>query len=136
MSGLDEVRLEVSRAHRLPDAATNFLTGETVERIEEQAAELAKLGASTRADLEPATHDLIGTARAAKHERRQTLLAALAGHREQPRDRRGQYASFDGGARAPVPTRGDPQAEHTELAARLIGESRQSRGPADVGRHF
>jgi hypothetical protein len=114
-----------------------LLTGSTVDEIESSAAALAEfvdVHAARRQEQEPP--DLVATARAAKEERKRTLLAALAGRREQPRDPRGRYASFDGGARPSVPAARNAEAEHAELAARLIGESRQSRGSADVGRHF
>jgi hypothetical protein len=115
-----------------------FLTGTTVTELEEQAAELAEvIGAhQAREQQEPA--DLLTAAKAAKAQRKQALLTALTGRREQPRDELGRFArgGFDGGARAPLPARGDPEAEHAQLAADLIARSRQSRGPADVGRHF
>jgi hypothetical protein len=115
------------------------MTGSTLSEIEAQAAELAEMAGTHEAHEQQEPTDLLTSARAAKARRRAELVTALTRRSSQPRDELGRFAgrsSFDGGARAPLAVRGDPEAEHAQLAADLIARSRQSRGPADVGRHF
>ena len=72
---------------------------------------------------------------APKHERQQALLASLHQAPPQARDERGRFAerptgsaSFDGGARAPVP--GPPESHDAWLARAL------RTGAIDVGRRL
>ena len=46
MTRSDELRLGIARSHGLPDDATRFLSGETIDQIEASAAALVKLTGS------------------------------------------------------------------------------------------
>lgn len=139
MSELDSIRGAVATAHGLDSRAMPFLSGTTLAEIEAQAAELAEVIGAHEAREQQEPTDLLTSARAAKAQRKRELAAMLTRRTSQPRDELGRFAgrgSFDGGARQPLRAPGDPQAEHAQLAADLIAQSRQSRGPADAGRHF
>jgi hypothetical protein len=43
----------------------------------------------------------------------------LRGRQPQPRDERGRFTGFDGGARQPVPQSRPPEQEHGELLVKL-----------------
>ena len=124
MTELDAVRAQVVAEHGLPPGAVRFLHGGSVAEVEEQAARLAGLldSAASQEQESDAPVDLLATARAAKEERRRTLRAALSGREEQPRDASGRYApraSFDGGARSPLPLPRDPVHDHDQTVGEL-----------------
>jgi hypothetical protein len=124
-SDWDRVCAEVAADHGLPAGAESFLTGSTLDEIEAEADALVKvLGASER-QPEP-TLDPISEALRQKQRKRQQLLAAITGRREQPRDRQGRYVSFDGGARQPVP---GPPPTHDEYLTDAIRSHRHDVGP-------
>jgi hypothetical protein len=104
-----------------PDAAA-FLTGSTVEELEASADGLGRLIAEHRERSEPepdpATPDLLTEARTAQRERTARLAAMFTGRPKPPgqsRNELGRFASFDGGARAPVPAPRDPHQEHDQV---------------------
>jgi hypothetical protein len=123
---LDGLRAEVAAAHGLDADAAGFLTGSTVEEVEESAVALVKL-LGERGQAEDVGADLFTRAAAQKARRKETLLAALSGPAPQPRDAGGRYASFDGGARTPAPS---PES-HGDWLGRVV----RSR-VADVGRRL
>jgi hypothetical protein len=127
-SELDQLRSEVAAGCGLPAGAVAFIDAETVEGIEAQADGLVKLLGSS--GQEPAAQeDLLTTLRAGQAQRKRELAAMFAGRRPQPRDEAGRFASFDGGARPPLPTPSDPEQEHGQAvtalarAARMFGAS-------------
>jgi hypothetical protein len=125
---LDALRAEVAAGHGLPAGAESFLTGSTLEEIEAEADALVKvLGASERQpEPEPAL-DPITAALRQKQQKRQQLVAAVIGRRQQPRDRQGRFTvSFDGGARQPVPP---PPPTHGEYLTEAIRSHRHDIGP-------
>jgi hypothetical protein len=137
--GLEAIRAEVASAHGLDARALPFITGSSLEEIESSATALAKLVDTSRVRREEEPTDLLTAARAERVERKRELAALLTRPSPQPRDHTGRFAArggFDGGARAPALARANPEAEHSATVARLISESRQSRGAADAGRHF
>jgi hypothetical protein len=101
---LAQLRSEIAAERGLSAESVSFLTGVTLEEVEAQADRLVKVVGTTDAqpEREPAA-DLFSTARAAKAERQQALLAVVAGRSEQPRDPAGRYAGrgFDGGHVSP-----------------------------------
>lgn len=126
MTGPDELRLDIARAHGLPDDATLFLTGTTIDTLEHQAATLAKIiRAGNDEQPAPATNPFT-QGPAGKAARQRNLLAALHAPPPQERDERGRYTSsgFDGGARQTVPAPRDPEADHNALLAQLAGIAR------------
>jgi hypothetical protein len=60
----------------------------------------------------------------AKAERKRALEALFTGRTEQPRDKRGRWAGFDGGARRSVPHRRPPEQEHDEIIVQMAQLSR------------
>jgi hypothetical protein len=121
---LDRVRREVASGRGLPDGAVGFLDGQTLEQIEAQADGLAKVLDRPR-QVPPAAPDPITVARAAKTERKRSLVASLAGRPAHRRGRAGRFTSgFDGGARQPIPTPSDPVRDHAELVAQLAYRSK------------
>jgi hypothetical protein len=127
--GPEALREEIAASRGLDPRAAKLLTGTTLEEVEASADELVKL--LDRGGREEEPTDLFASARADQARRKQALLTALAGRSEQPRDDRGRYGSFDGGARQPVPTPRDPSATHSELVSRLAAQS-HLHGAADV----
>jgi hypothetical protein len=71
-------------------------------------------------DSEPAAQeDLLTALRAGQARRKRELAAMFSGWGSQPRDRLGRYASFDGGARRPVPVPRDPVRDHDALVGQV-----------------
>lgn len=126
MTGPDELRLDIARAHGLPDDATLFLTATTLDTLEHQAAALAKIIGTSNVEEQPApATNPFTQGPAGKAARQRNLLAALHAPPPQERDERGRFTSgFDGGARQPVPTPRDPEADHNALLAHLAGVAR------------
>jgi hypothetical protein len=124
-----EVAREVAARNGLPERAITLLpTDGTVEEIEHAAAQLAALvekhGREQQPEPEPAP-DILTSARLAKQERQQQLIALFSGcPQPQPRDpatgrfssSRSRSTGFDLGARRTVPpARPDPLRAHDEL---------------------
>jgi hypothetical protein len=124
------LRRFVAAEHRLPEGSAVFLRGETLEEVERSAVEFAQLFREGR-DQEravgkpgPFFADMV----AAKARRKEALAELLTGRASlQPRDARGRWTGFDGGARQPAPTRGSPEREHNELVSELTRVSRTFR---------
>jgi hypothetical protein len=71
--------------------------------------------------------DLFSGAAVAKTQRQRSLLNVLHGRVPQARDQHGRCASFDGGARQPVPIRRQPEQEHNRLIGELASAARTFR---------
>jgi hypothetical protein len=129
MTELEALRVEVAVAHGLGMNAAAFLDGATVEEIEAQAVNLARLVAAERKEEQP--HPLALALDPAERARRKRQLTELftTGPR-QARDERGRFASrgFDGGARMSLPVRKSPEQAHDELIVQLAGLSRTFGG--------
>jgi hypothetical protein len=126
--GIDELRVDLARERGLPDAAVSFLRGGTVAEVEAEADTLAALLGTTRVAREPEcgpAQNPFTIAVAQKQQRKRELLATFSGrHPQQPRDARGRFATFDGGARQSVPAPRDPEADHNELVNRVATVAR------------
>jgi hypothetical protein len=125
------LRRLVAAEHRLPEGSAAFLRGETLEEVERSAVEFALLFGKDRNQEwsvrkpGPFFSDMV----AAKARRKEALAELLSGRASlQPRDARGRWTGFDGGARQPAPTRGSPEREHNELVSELTRVSRTFRG--------
>jgi hypothetical protein len=121
--GIDELRVDLARERGLPDTAASFLQGRTVAEVEAQAGTLVALLGKTRAarEPEPAPAPNPFAIATAQKERKRAVLALFTGRASQPRDAKGRYAGFDGGARQPVPERAsDPERDHGELVAQIV----------------
>jgi hypothetical protein len=128
MSEPGELRHLVADEYGLDHEATRFLRGSTLAELEASAAALAKLLGER--DREPAAGapDLFTAAAVAKAERQRALLAALTGRAPQPRDVRGRWTGFDGGARQPLATK--PPEDHGAWLVRLIRTRAADAGAA------
>jgi hypothetical protein len=108
------VRRTVARAHGLPVNAIQFLSGETATELEESASRLADMlqerhEQHERAEQAQSPVAFFEHAQRQKDERKQSLVNALCGRTQQPRDGAGRFAAddrpaagFDGGTRTPV----------------------------------
>jgi hypothetical protein len=126
-----DVRALIAREYGLDSEAAGLLSGETLAEVEASAAALSKLLGEQREARREQTlpPDFFTGAAAAKAARKQALLEAITGRAPQPRDERGRYTGFDGGARrqtAPV-----RQQTHDEWLVDVL-----HHGRADVGRHL
>jgi hypothetical protein len=112
------VRRLVARKYELPiPAALRFLTAETVEGLDRQAAALARpLDEHREQEEAEAPAGPFGAMATARARRKRELVDALCGR--QPRDYQGRFAAgFDGGARESVPL---PPPTHEETLAKLL----------------
>jgi hypothetical protein len=123
---LDAIKVAVAARHGLSDDAARFLVGQDVEQIEQSAGALGRLiaahGKPIEPEPDPQTTNFSAAARAEKAKRQTALVRMLttgSPKQQQPRDSAGRFASFDGGARSPVPRRRDPVAEHGQLIGQL-----------------
>jgi hypothetical protein len=133
------VRRTVAREHGLPVNAIQFLSGETVTEVEQSASRLAAVFRERneqheRAEQARSPSGFFDVAAAEKAERKRTLVNALTGRVQQPRDHQGKFAAadqpavgFDGGVREPVRR---IESHESWLAAAL--DDRR----ADVGSNF
>jgi hypothetical protein len=129
MSEADELRSIVASEYGLDRNAARLLVGETVEELETSAAALAKLLGERRDQGRAAdAPDPFTGAAIAKRARQQALAAALTGRTPRPRDARGRFTGFDGGARQRVARR--PET-HDEWLVKLL----RTRA-ADAGARF
>jgi hypothetical protein len=132
------VRRTVAQEHGLPTGAIKFLSGDTVEELEQSASALAQLVEERREQHEhdarlQAPSGVFERAAMEKAQRKKALLAALTG-RAPRRDPAGRFAApderpaigFGGGARQPPPPQ--PQTHESWLADALADRR------ADVGR--
>jgi hypothetical protein len=106
MTGRDELRVELVIARGLNPDAASLLTGTGVEELEASADELAKLVGARSDDQEPEQTDLADlftNVSSVKARRKRQLAELLVGDAPQPRDERGRWAGFDGGARPSPP---------------------------------
>jgi hypothetical protein len=118
----DDLRSAIALAHGLDQDAATFLTGETIEQLEQSADQLARLVETHHQESEPAPQvDPITAALQDKARRKRELADTIIGRPRQPRDEHGRYAStgFDGGARASLPRPKDPEAEHGRVVLQL-----------------
>jgi hypothetical protein len=124
-----ELRRTIAAEHGLDEQAAALLTGESVAELERSASALAQLLAERREQPESeSARDFFAEARRAKDAKKRALVDALTGRASQPRDERGRFTGFDGGARQPIPTRRPPEQEHDELVGKLMSLSRTFRG--------
>jgi hypothetical protein len=104
----DELRFAVASAHGLSEDAMPFLFGATLEELEVNADALVALLGARRERTEerwsPSLGDLLTDRASFKTRRQHHLIQALHGRTPQPRDERGRWTGFDGGAR-PLPPR-------------------------------
>ena len=119
MNGIDALRGEIAEQHGLDPRAATLLTGETIGKLEHSADELAKLVDAHSRQAPGAEADPITEALASKAVSKRRLLATITGRHPQPRDQRGRFAGFDGGARQPVPEPPDRVRDHDELVAQM-----------------
>jgi hypothetical protein len=126
---LGELRREVAAVHGLPSSAASLLTGSTLTELEQSAARLAELVASSR-EQAPEQADPLTLALAAgpaeKARRQRRLVEALHPRPGHPRDERGRFETrgFGGGARQqPWPSK-PPEVEHNELVSEMARLSR------------
>jgi hypothetical protein len=128
---LDQARRAVAEVHGLDETAAGFLTGRTIEELETAANELAELVAANRGQapeqVDPLT-EALQSGPALKAARQRALVQALHRRPEQPRDERGRYAGFDGGARRSTPQPQSPVEAHDELIVTLSQFSRVYSG--------
>jgi hypothetical protein len=128
-----KVRRAICEAHGLDWPAAKFLTGSTVPELEESAVRLADLLGKQRPPGQPQRPpSMFEIAAAEKAERKRTLVNALCGRFERPRDDQGRYTrpatDLSRGARQTVPMRQPPEVEHNKA---LIEAMRS--GESDVG---
>jgi hypothetical protein len=128
-----ELRQAIARQHGLDQEAARFLTGATLAELEQSASALARLLAERREEEpEPEAvpvQDFFTAAAEARRKRKAELAAIFTGRApEQPRDAKGRWIGFDGGARQPIPAGRSPEQEHNQLVAQLAGLSRTFRG--------
>jgi hypothetical protein len=126
---VDAVREAVAARHGLSAEAASFLSGSTVEEIEQSAEQLARFvdEHGRREEPAPPTLDPISAALADKRAQKRRLAEWLTASPKpsQPRDEQGRYASFDGGARPSLPVRkSDPTREHDQLVTGLANFAR------------
>jgi hypothetical protein len=115
----DELRVELVVARGLNPDAASLLTGTGVEELEASADELAKL-VGARSDQEPEQTDLAdlsANVSGVKARRKRQLAELLVGDAQQPRDERGRWAGFDGGARPSPPA---APASHDEWLLEVL----------------
>jgi hypothetical protein len=142
---LDELRAEIAIRYAIPETAAVFLTGETVEAIEESASKLAALIDTRRdQDLDDQQPDPLSDALwhgpALKQARQRALVRILHGPPMPPRDERGRFAStrsgggrqtagFDGGARQPLLPQPSltPEQAHDRIVVGLTALGRLGR---------
>jgi hypothetical protein len=125
----DDLRELVAAEHGLPQAAVGFLSGSTLSEVETSAQELNQLLGGRQDEPTPPT-DLIAMALRAKNARKAKLAQVFLGRpRPQPRDEKGRWVGFDGGARQPLPEPRDPERDHNAAVARL--GQRQMLGGVD-----
>jgi hypothetical protein len=122
------LRRLVAAEHGLDPKAAKFLACSTLEELERSAHALAKLVAA-RAEPERAEPAGLFSAAAREKARRQrALVGALHGRPRHQHDERGRFAagsaSFDGGARTPLP---EPES-HDEWLTRLLVEAHRDSG--------
>jgi hypothetical protein len=120
-----ELRRIVAAEHGLDPKAAPLLVGETVEELDANAAALVRF-VGERQEPEPElAQGFFARAAEAKARRKKELLALFSGRApEQPRDERGRWLGFDGGARRAAPVRRPPEQEHNELVAELVSLGR------------
>jgi hypothetical protein len=123
----DDLRRTVAVEHGLSLEAAQFLTGSTLAELEASAVALARMIEERREPESASATDFFAGAARAKAERKQAVLDAVTGRapRPQPRDERGRYTGFDGGARQTVAPR---RQSHEEWLADVLRHRR-----ADVG---
>jgi hypothetical protein len=134
--GLDELRRNLAAERGLDEAALPYITGSTVDEIEQSVDGFAKLigsHAEQEQQQQPSAPlaGLFADAARAKAERKHALFQALTGRSEQARDEQGRFAgsaSLDCGARQAV-------AAAPETHDSWLGRVLASRA-ADVGSHF
>jgi hypothetical protein len=132
----------IAAHHGLGPDAARFLNGETVDELEAQAADLAKLlGAHPEREPEPEPQPanpfaaLFGNRE--KHRRERAIIAAVTG-RTRPRDPRGRFTAlvttpvkaparnlFDAGPRTPPPL---PPPSHDEWLVAVLRQKPRSGG--------
>jgi hypothetical protein len=118
----------VASEHGLPEESATFLSGETLEEVEESAAQFAKL-LGKRREQQTAT-SFLARAATAKAERQGALVNLFTGRTPQrPRDEHGRFASggFDGGARQSPPP---PPESHESWLVRILRSREADRGGA------
>jgi hypothetical protein len=122
-----ELRELVAAEHGLPEGSVGFLSGSTVDQIEESATAFEKL-LEERREQESST-GFLAAAAAAKAERQLALVNLLTGQAapQQPRDERGRFAAggFDGGARKTPPP---PAESHDAMLIRVLRSREADRG--------
>lgn len=134
---LESLRRNIAAARGLDADALNFVSGSNVDEIEASADALATLIDTSGESQQDSTAELglFADIAATTARRKQALTALFCGRGPQPRDEPGRFApraaSFDGGARAPVPIAKPPEQAHAELLGHLIAASRMYRGGAD-----
>jgi hypothetical protein len=128
----DDLRSAIALAHGLDQDAATFLTGETIEQLEQSATRLARLVETHHQESEPAPQvDPITAALQHKARHRQELTNAILGRsRPQQRDEHGRYTrgSFDAGARSPLPEPTNPVVAHDQIVGRLAWLASTFRG--------
>jgi hypothetical protein len=127
-----ELRQLVATEHGLPKGSAGFLSGETLEQIEESATAFENLLEQHRG--QESTTNVLDAVAAVKGARQRALVNLVTGRApQQPRDERGRFASggFDGGARPGLP----PAPEsHDEMLLRILRSREADRGAAGFGR--
>jgi hypothetical protein len=126
----DDAQLKalVASERGLDHRAAQFLRGSTLAEVEASADALVKLiGQGDKPEPAAATGapDPFTGAAAAKAQRKRDLLNTVTGRTPQPRDERGRFSGFDGGAQQPVPP---PPEDHGAWLARVIRERRADAG--------
>ena len=123
MSDLEAIRFQIASARGLLSAAAKFLAGSNLVELEESASAFQRLLSAHAEPSEPeavAPTNLLADARAAKTARSRAIIEMFSGSPAgQPRDERGRYAGFDGGARRPIPVRASPEREHGDVVLGL-----------------
>jgi hypothetical protein len=130
---------DVADRFGLPAEAASVLHGQSIEQLEQSAAELARIVAASRpAEPEPESElaGALAAAAAAKAQRRSQLIGALhGGQAQQPRDAAGRYApterpaaTMDSGARPRVPESVSPEEEHRRTLVAALRDGRASAG--------
>jgi hypothetical protein len=127
---LEQLRRAAAAEHGLAPEAARFLIGTSLTELTESAAALADL-IRERDDQKPVAGVAELFSPDARARRKQQLTALFCGRALQPRDRLGRFAksaSFDGGAREPLPS---PPPSHDETLVRILRDRR-----ADAGAHL
>jgi hypothetical protein len=136
VNDLDQARQAVAEAHGLDEAAAGFLTGGTIQEMDQSAHALMRLlGERHHREPEPEPEQQPDGLRAAlssarKTEEKRRLVELLHGRQAPVRDERGRFATtagFDGGARQGWPELKTPEEAHNEIVAGMARISRTYR---------